>query len=157
VQSHDAYPTILQAAGIDWTPQPVHTCRSLLGPPPAEPRWAVSEYLAPYVIGIAQTAAVYTHPDYSRFLRQLRAIQTGRTKLIRSSDGDTALYDLASDPGEKRNIADQRPETVADLSGKLDTWLESFDHYESPPMTDDQLKTLTPQQLKALRSLGYVK
>ncbi|MHC4985550.1 MAG: sulfatase-like hydrolase/transferase [Planctomycetota bacterium] len=156
VQSHDVYPTILQAAGVDWLPEPVHTCRSLLDAPDPS-RWAVSEYLAPYLTPLATVATLYRQVDYSRFLRKLWASQMGHMKLIRSSDGDVELYDLSVDFLEKRNVADEQPETAQMLAEKLEGWLGSFAHYEPPAIPPAELKELDPEQLDALRGLGYVR
>ena len=57
-------------------------------------------------------------------------VRTHTHKLIRrvpncpATDGwpDRELYDLRSDPGETRNIADSDPDTVAELEGLLDAW-----------------------------------
>ncbi len=35
------------------------------------------------------------------------------------------LYDMIADPGEMRNVADEHPEVVAELSAKLDAWYAS--------------------------------
>jgi hypothetical protein len=51
------------------------------------------------------------------------AIREGRWKLIQHFEsGVHELYDLESDPGESRNLADQQPETVLDLGKRLHAW-----------------------------------
>jgi len=51
------------------------------------------------------------------------AVRRGRWKLLRETKGKNALYDLAADVGEKNDLAEEKPELVEDLSGKLDRWL----------------------------------
>jgi hypothetical protein len=45
---------------------------------------------------------------------------------------------------------------VDDLEGTLDGWLDSFEHYEYPTVTVDEMRGDSPQ-LDAMRGLGYVK
>ena len=59
-----------------------------------------------------------------------RAVRTPEWKLIVARDHPdihgrppVELYDLRSDPGEQRNVAEQRPEVVAALRGELEHWL----------------------------------
>ena len=49
------------------------------------------------------------------------AIRKGDWKLIRIAllPGKTELFNLATDPGEKTNVADQHPDIVADLEARL--------------------------------------
>jgi arylsulfatase A-like enzyme len=58
-----------------------------------------------------------------------RAWRTPEWKLIRALEEDiydtpdTELYDLNADPGEQKNIAEDRPDVVAQLSGAMDAWV----------------------------------
>ena len=72
-----------------------------------------------------------------------------------------ALYDLAADPLETRNVADQHPADVERLKRALWTW----DHapkfeVETEPVTaacaPGQQKQIDPQTLALLHSLGYL-
>ena len=49
------------------------------------------------------------------------AIRKGDWKLVKMATfpGKTELFDLAEDPGERTNVADQHPEIVADLEARL--------------------------------------
>ncbi|HEY3353950.1 MAG TPA: sulfatase-like hydrolase/transferase [Polyangia bacterium] len=47
--------------------------------------------------------------------------------------GFCELYDLTSDPAEKRNLVDARPDLVARLRGDLDGWIGSHLAYEQRP------------------------
>ena len=48
-------------------------------------------------------------------------MRKGNWKLLKIATlpGKTELFDLASDPGEKNNVADQHPEIVRDLEARL--------------------------------------
>ena len=49
------------------------------------------------------------------------AVRKGNWKLVKVAllPGSTELFDLAKDPGEKTNVADQHPEVVRDLEARL--------------------------------------
>ena len=51
------------------------------------------------------------------------AFRVGREKLHWASDGRHRLYDLERDPLEKDDLAPSRPERVADLAARVETWL----------------------------------
>ena len=54
------------------------------------------------------------HPIKWRF----SAVMQGDWRLIRGKE----LYDLSSDPGQRKDIAAQHPEVVAKLRAEYDTW-----------------------------------
>jgi arylsulfatase A-like enzyme len=58
-------------------------------------------------------------------------VRSGDWKLIRPAEGPLELYDLASDLGELRNVAEQQRDEAARLS----TYLDSA-HTEPPPQTE---------------------
>jgi arylsulfatase A-like enzyme len=49
------------------------------------------------------------------------AVRKGDWKLVKIAllPGKTELFDLAKDPGETTNVADQHPDVVSDLEGRL--------------------------------------
>ena len=61
------------------------------------------------------------------------------------------LYDLASDPGETKNIADEKPAVVGVLQEKLQKLLGRSPFQE----TAGGKSTLTPDAQEKLRALGY--
>jgi arylsulfatase A-like enzyme len=156
VQTHDAYPTILELAGVEWHRQPGQNCESLLQPVDSKPRYGISESLVPCVARLHEVCKRYKKVDASRFLRRLRAIQHDNMKLIRPSEGKAELYDLANDPLEIRDLADEIPETTRKLAAKLDEWAGSFEHYRPSPVSDGLLEEQAPGATKALRGLGYL-
>ncbi len=73
----------------------------------------------------------------------------GPHKLI-GADGGFELYDLATDPGEKRDLADDHPELVAELALLLPSLADSPPRGGAPPLR------LTSKMIQTLRALGYV-
>lgn len=158
IQSHDLYPTILEATGIEWKPTPRQNCVSLLSRTATEGRRGVSELLTPNHNLVEHWSNRFPQLDFRRFLRKIRAIQVENMKVIRASDGTRELYDLASDPLETRNLAEKQPQDVTKLEKALDAWLRSFTPYEPPPPpTLEQLRDMSKGNLDDLRGLGYIK
>lgn len=54
--------------------------------------------------------------------RKKEAARVGDWKWVRNSHG-TYLFDLSQDLGEQNNLAEKRPEKVAELEGKFEDWL----------------------------------
>lgn len=50
------------------------------------------------------------------------AIREGDWKLIRNAAEQLALYDLANDPGERRNLASEHPSRVASMRARWESW-----------------------------------
>jgi hypothetical protein len=53
----------------------------------------------------------------------VRVLYDGSYKLIRTSRGEHMLFDLASDPEERQDLATREPERVSALSARLDSLL----------------------------------
>ena len=74
-------------------------------------------------------------------------------KLIHSygTERETALYYLEDDPGETKNVLEERPELARKLKRELDEWVRERDHrYRAPtPPMDKETED-------AMRSLGYL-
>ncbi len=161
VQSHDVYPTILEAAGLDWKPLPGQTCRSLLGPS-APGRLAVSEYLEPFPVGLDRVPMTYPEADCSQFNRRLRAIQRDKLKLISAFELGARLghrlelYDVDQDPMETHDLAREKPAAAGELAAALNAWAGSFEHYAAD-IAPRLLRPYTPSpdERKAMRGLGY--
>ena len=85
-----------------------------------------------------------------RFRRAARAVLDGDLKLIVSTPGKREAYDLASDPGEVRDLFADEPRW-RELQGRLDRWLR--DAARSPAGERRELDEATEEHL---RSLGYL-
>jgi hypothetical protein len=62
------------------------------------------------------------------------------------------LYDLAEDPGERRNLAPEREEMVRTLDAMLLQHHPGIDRSVSPEKANE----LDPELVERLRSLGYL-
>ena len=92
------------------------------------------------------------------------ALVDGHFKLIAHDRPDTLeLYDLASDPAERHNLADEQPDRVADmLNTLLQFRLKYAEEYARIlPLSEgtgaNQAVSEREKVLRRLRSLGYVK
>jgi arylsulfatase A-like enzyme len=79
-----------------------------------------------------------------------RAIFSWPYKYITSSNGRRELFDLGSDPAEDRNLYIRQPEIAERLAGRLALWMNGM------PLQSREAHTLSPEDLRRLKSLGYV-
>ncbi|MBV8842187.1 MAG: sulfatase-like hydrolase/transferase [Bryobacterales bacterium] len=135
VSQVDLMPTMLENAGIT-SPRGLQG-RSLLHPP-ANPRNIV----------LAVGRQTINGNNLVRGTR--RAIFTGSWKLVTWTFGPPELYDLASDPGEIRNLYDQNNSLVIELSKQLANFVSAIPAQKLRPSSAD------PAMLDRLKSLGYV-
>jgi arylsulfatase A-like enzyme len=146
VANYDLFATLLELAGVE---APPHTRgRSLLAP--LERRARLAEDPAPASVGIEQVRAAHPAFDPAPFLRRLRAWTDGPHKYLWSSDGRHALYDLARDPGESRDLAGEDPALAARLAADLDAFRATLRACEPAPAPAP-----TPEEIERLRALGY--
>jgi arylsulfatase A len=111
----DFYPTFLELAGLDSLPE--------------EHKDGIS--LAPLLTGqgkVHQRDTLFWHyPHYHR-TKPYGAIREGDWKLIEFfEDRELELFDLKSDPAERKNLAKEKPDKAADLLAKLKEWRVSTD------------------------------
>lgn len=85
--------------------------------------------------------------------RNLHAIRLGDHKYIRSAQGVEELYDLRTDPDERRNLIDERPERGRALRRRLESEVDLTrrrDFDAGDPLRAD------PEMERLLEVLGYV-
>jgi arylsulfatase A-like enzyme/Tfp pilus assembly protein PilF len=88
------------------------------------------------------------YPSLNLGWSDLRGLEVGRHRFVRAPQPE--LYDLARDPGEKKNRIDADPATTDRLERSLEVLLESMgDSDERPRAVDSRTEEM-------LRSLGYV-
>jgi arylsulfatase A-like enzyme len=139
VQLVDVAPTVRELSGLP--PDPRLPGRSLLAPESRRPRPA----LASLRLG----------------RHQLDAVVAGEEKLVVDrSGGREALYDLADDPGETRDVAAERAPRAATLRGELEAGLAADARLgaalrggAAEPIAPD---ALPPEVVQSLRELGYL-
>jgi len=136
VRLMDVAPTILEVAGV-------------LVPPEFQGR-SLMEYLRPGASPTPRDIYSESLTPHSHFgCSSLRALRTGRYKYIEAPKPE--LYDLATDPGERRNIYSQRSSVALAEKEKLASLRARF-RRQSPL----QKMAFDPGTLARLRSLGYV-
>jgi arylsulfatase len=147
VETVDLLPTLLELLAV-------------AGPDP----WAVSGRVLPGLIDrdpppratvfASSRTAQARHADRGYALDESRRILTARDarwKLIVYPGVDGTyqeLYDLASDPGEERDVAERFPSQRRALQARLDAWLSG-----ARPARE---RDVTGEERERLRSLGYV-
>jgi arylsulfatase A-like enzyme len=126
----DVLPTVLDCLGL---PVPAHLDGRSLRQPPEPDR------------------AVFLQ-RYSGLGRRAQAIRTGAHKYIRFVDPphEELLFDLASDPGERRNRARAFPTVLEDMRARLDRFLAASGPVSMMSAEEDAVLT------KRLRELGYL-
>jgi arylsulfatase A-like enzyme len=143
----DLAPTLVELAGLP--PVPTHEGVSLVPLLAGEP-------------GARGPETIFMESGYHDPLAQ-RTVRRGQWKLIHvlaeedraaMTGSEWELYDLASDPGETRNLASARPRLVAELGGVLEEWLATTSPAASVAPEVDMEK-LSDRDQEMLRSLGY--
>jgi len=156
VQLTDLLPTIMDVLHLDFPlVRQEFQGQSLIAPivEEATERLAYAELLAPQPSNEALNRRTGAPAETPRpaFDRALRCVRTPTTKLIWSSDGQHALYDLRLDPQETSNRFATEPELAATMLATLDAW--------RPPTgiplcaTDPAMDAAVRQRLQAL---GYL-
>ena len=73
-------------------------------------------------------------PDLTPLGRQQRVVRAGHMKLL-VEGGHFFLFDLAADPGERTDLAAQRPNVVRSLWGLIQEWEKSVDEERTAAKT----------------------
>jgi arylsulfatase A-like enzyme len=89
------------------------------------------------------------------------AISDGEWKLIHNKikppdKPEFELFDARKDPLDQKNVAAEHPEIVERLGKALEGWRGMAEGARLKPDAESN-KTMSPEQLQRLRSLGYVK
>ena len=150
VVNFDLFPTLLELARVE-PPHGASRAVSLLHPLAARARLA--EEPASSEAGLATVKARHPEWDPSPWQRGLRAWVEGPHKLIRGSDGRRELYDLATDPLERHDVASERAGELAPLESALSAYCDGL--APCPPSVPGG-RVLSPQEHEMLRGLGYV-
>ncbi len=132
----DVAPTILETTGFPIPPS--MQGQSLAKQPSALGRELFSETFSCPVMQPADCAGC-----------SARTVVSWPFKYISFNTGKKQLFNLEADPDENRDLADGTPET-ARLRGELSAWMTKT------PAQSRQKVQLSPEEMKRLKSLGYV-
>lgn len=122
VSSIDYFPTVLDAIGVS-PPEEIHVDgRSLL--PVCSPGIGQSREGRSLAEELADRPLFWHYPHYgNQGSAPGAAIRWKNWKMIHWFENDRIeLFDLATDEGESRNVAEQHPEIVAQLAEQLQQW-----------------------------------
>jgi len=148
----DLFATVLDYGRLEDRPAPAQS-RSLLRRRGADAgaRPLFAEYTGPRGGLVGMLQELNPAVDVARLGRSLKTVRVGSLRLTVASDGEEVLHDLAADPGQKVNIAAERPQAVAQLRGLLAR------HTAPPPAGVDGEAPLDSATIRQLESLGYIR
>lgn len=137
VQSIDLLPTILDLMSV-----------------PA-PAGIQGESLVPLLRGgdLSRPDETFAERRHYKGEDEALSVQSARWKYILTSPGGEALYDLAGDPGELKDVAEDRPDQVRHFRERLDRWKSRI-----PIATDEKGRGEIREGVRErLEALGYVR
>ncbi len=156
VELLDVAPTILDLLGVDARALPAEG-RSLTPLLTGRPGWIARDvFLQRRTFPAGANDNWFAPPWLPRppghpIVGGMFAVRSGRWKYIEAPQAGTReLYDLATDPTERHNLATARPGVVEALHRAISTWLASVQRGGTPSAP------LTEEDRARLRSLGYV-
>jgi arylsulfatase A-like enzyme len=127
VQMHDLYPTLLALAGVTAPAGAVVEAVPLPGAGIEDAgrgdRTIVGEFVGPPVEFLQIMEDLFPGNDLSRFDRTLVALRRGGWKIHWGSDGRHALYRVADDPGEMRDLAATEADRLRRMALSVEEWL----------------------------------
>jgi arylsulfatase A-like enzyme len=88
----------------------------------------------------------------------VHGLRRDRWKLIRNGSGEEELYDLASDPRERRNLSNEAVEVREELSTRLAAWVAEMEEAGQKEgwFAVPQAQGISPEERESLRALGYI-
>jgi arylsulfatase A-like enzyme len=153
VQLTDVFPTLVDLLQLEVPNLRQELQGVSLLAQPAEERLAYAEMLAPHpsMQSLNRRVGAPAHTPRPAFDRALRCLRTPACKIIWSSDGQHALYNLRQDAGETTNRFADEPALASTLLELLDSWHPP--HSIPLPQPAPDIDTEVRQRL---RDLGYL-
>lgn len=156
VQINDVFPTLLNLAEIDPREHPSQGSNLLPGWPAAN-RAALAEYFVHARFrNPPPKDQRWKSPRVRRYMRRLKAIRAGNMKLITGSDESQSLFNLATDPNELQDLANNPTYAVSreTLAKRLNALIEQCAQQHPSPV--DRPEDVNPDAEEALQALGYL-
>jgi arylsulfatase A-like enzyme len=162
VQSIDLYPTIIDYSGFKLADKFKFDAKNYM----------FGRTLKGLIEGDPEVVPYWKRPALSQIFIYSRAIREGDWKLIwglnkgervfRYNCDEFRLYDMKNDPGESKNLAEENPDIVTDLTGKLENMmreLEGKKNFRAIPFKmylDTGKKKEYDELVSTLIGLGYL-
>lgn len=93
---------------------------------------------------------------FSSYKNAYHTLRDGDFKLHLRPDGRRELYDVDDDPGELTDLIDRESAVAQRLDEELYRWLDEEEKLRKL-VAHGTVRTLTPEVIEQLRSLGYIK
>jgi arylsulfatase A-like enzyme len=143
VRHIDVVPTLFELAGIE------------------KPASFEGESFLPLILGQTEETDRVAFCENTLSGSQKLSWSTGRYKYIYDTDPDQGapkdqLYEWDSDPNEHKNLAAKKPEIVRNLHNTLGRFYNELVS-RAQTMSAVVLNTLGPEEIRALKGLGYVR
>jgi arylsulfatase A-like enzyme len=108
--------------------------------------------LAKYIDGTSRSSSGVAYLELHPPNPALRALVSDRWKLVLASHDRAELYDLRSDPGERRDVAADNRKVAELLEARFNDWFRSL---PEPPEAGD-FSSRDQKDIEKLRAIGYV-
>ncbi|MDE0887303.1 MAG: sulfatase [Myxococcota bacterium] len=146
----DLVPTVLEICGLKRDADEF-AGRSLASAEPPGHEFVVAENGRP-INGIDLMRKSFPDFDTQSIDHRMKMLRTRQHKLIWYDDDRIELYDLAADPGETHDLAEENPELARELLQKLEDWADT----QGTPIQTKPLEITDPATQERLRALGYI-
>jgi arylsulfatase A-like enzyme len=153
----DLFATILDLAGVAGAPSPKYS-RSLLTLFDKSPSKAGESLLSRPIFSEYGAGEIFAEQmqklnpklDTKRFKTAYRTVRVGDMRLTLGSEGSVALYNMAKDPAQDKNVAKAKPDIVKADSALLSEAIGKL------TLSKEERKPMDKETEEKLRSLGYI-
>ena len=154
VTTQDLFATLTDLASLPTAPTATHSLSLFEGPRDS----VYSEVLSFDTMGLQRMLRFFPEIESPEggFERTFRSIRRGSAKLILDSHDHVELYDLDADPHELHDLAETRPETVAELLATMSEHWASLPAYDPEQRTERDAPSVSRREKRMLEVLGYV-
>lgn len=157
VSTRRIFHTILDVAGIHLDePHTGDPAALTLTSPDAEDGLAFSEAFPPQTFLAVLRYRAPALIDALRLTQVRRAALHDGLKLTTLADAPEALYDVANDPAELRDVQAQHPQAVDEMLAYIGQFVFDAERQRADVAALAERAALTPEMMENLRALGYI-